>query len=265
MFTFYSITVATFLLSVNSFSPSTRSRSTWIRQICLFSDVSGSPLPTFDGLVNDNIPKREVSTPIVESPLVERALDSALDFLQDGEGDVEEEDDELDMFEIFEESPDFEINYDLIKEYENKEAEALANKLPTAMDLHKSVIKAAVEKWRKHEGDVGSMEVQIATCTERVKYLTTHLLNNKEDKAAKRGLDNLVTLRRKALNYLYNTDRAKAEEMVKALGIRYRPPGQLWDKNAKYAAFKNTKSKFMKLRLIAKQERDARAKASASV
>jgi small subunit ribosomal protein S15 len=197
--------------------------------------------------------------------LVERALDSALDFLQDGEAEVEEEDDELDMFEIYEESPDFEINYDLIKEYENKEAEALANHVPSAMDGHNVNIKAAVAKWRKHENDVGSMEVQIATANERIKYLTQHLLKNREDKAAKRGLDNLVTARRKALNYLYNTDRAKAEEMVKALGIRYRPPGQLWDKNAKYAAFKNTKSKYMRLRLLAKQERDARAKESASV
>lgn len=229
------------------------------RQICLSSDISGSPLPPLGDLVGDN--KREVVVPSPASPLVERALDSALDFLQDSGAESEsEEEDEFDMFEIYEESPEFDINYDLIKDYERKDAEMLNTKgtITTANDLLQQRIKASVEKWRKHENDVGSMEVQIAICNERVRYLTTHLLKNKADKAAKRGLDNLVTSRRVALNYLYRTDRGKAELMVKELGIRYRPPGQLWDKDAKYAAFKNTKSKFMKLRQIAKQERNAR-------
>jgi hypothetical protein len=53
--------------------------------------------------------------------------------------------------------------------------------------------------------------------------------------------------------------------MVKELGIRFRPPGRLWDKEAKYGAFKNTKSKYERLRALARQERDAKKAAKASV
>lgn len=227
----------------------------------LYSDVSGSPLPTFDDIVKPVSLKAENDQPVaVSSPLVERALDSALDFLQDGDvEDAAEEEDELDMLEIYEESPDFEINYDLIKEYEEKEAALLANKVPSAAEINAVKIKAATDRWRKHDKDVGSTEVQIAICHERVKYLTQHLLQNKKDVAAKRGLDTIVTLRRKLLNYLYSTDQKAAETMVKELGIRFKPPGQLWDKVAKYGAFKNTKSKYLKLRQEERVERKAKA------
>lgn len=247
MFRSLFISLAVFVGTVYSFAPILKNT----RQLCLFSEAPGRTTPTA----------------ISESPLVERALDSALDFLQDAETEAEaDEDDEFDMFEIYEESPDFEINYDLIKEYENKEAEVLANSQPNAASIFALKVKAAVEKWRLHDKDVGSMEVQIATTNERVRYLTQHLLKNKHDKAAKRGLDTLVTQRRTALNYLYETNRAKAELMIKELGIRYRAPGRLWDKDAKYAAFKNTKSKFMRIRQLEKQERDERAlKAAAKV
>jgi hypothetical protein len=32
--------------------------------------------------------------------------------------------------------------------------------------------------------------------------------------------------------------------MVKELKIRFRPPGRMWDKEAKYGAYKNTKTVF---------------------
>jgi ribosomal protein S15 len=181
-----------------------------------------------------------------DSPLVDRALDSALDFLQDVEGPIEEEDedDEFDIFEIYEDSPDIEINYDLIAEIEKNEADALANKLPSKSEINAGVIKAAIEKWRKHDNDCGSAEVQIAITNERIKYLTVHMLKNKHDVAAKRGLDQLVQDRKKFLNYLYGFDPEKAIAMAKEMGIRFRPPGRLWDKQSKYESHKNTKTKF---------------------
>ena len=134
----------------------------------------------------------------------------------------------------------------MISELEAKEAEANNNKLPSTADLNKVNIKSAVEKWRQHENDCGSAEVQVAIANERIKYLTRHLLANKKDVAAKRGLDALVNTRRKFLNYLYDTNNAKALEMISELKIRFRPPGRLWDKEAKYGAFKNTKTVFKK-------------------
>ena len=146
------------------------------------------------------------------------------------------------MFEIYEESPDFEVPYDLISELEEKEVAAINNKLPSASDLNRANIKSALEKWRQHENDCGSAEVQVVIANERIKYLTKHLLANKKDVAAKRGLDALVNTRRKFLNYLYATNNAKALQMISELKIRFRPPGRLWDKETKYGAFKNTKT-----------------------
>jgi len=203
-------------------------------------------------------------TPFSPSLYNTQALDSALDFLQDGTTEGETEGDEFDMFDIYEESPDIEIPFDLIAELEEKENAALAGKPPSAASLNKAALTAAVAKWRKHENDCGSAEVQVAIANEKIKYLTKHLLANKYDVASRRGLNALVIHRKTFLNYLYEHDRPKADKMIKELGIRFRPPGRLWDKEAKYGSFTNTKSKFEKLRAIARQERDSRAVAAPS-
>jgi small subunit ribosomal protein S15 len=167
------------------------------------------------------------------------------------------------MLDIYEDSPDIEIPYDLISKLEAQEADALASKKQSGEELNQIQITAAVKKWQKHDKDVGSAQVQVAIAHERIKYLTKHLLANKKDVAARRGLDALVNTRRKFLNFLYEHDRSKAEEMIQALGIRFRPPGRLWDKDAKYGAFKNTKSKWLKLRQEARQLRDSKQQVSA--
>lgn len=188
-----------------------------------------------------------------------------MDFLQDGEVEGEDaDDDEYDLFDIYEESPDIEIPYDLITEMEAKEAAAVANKKPSGASLNKVVLTAAIQKWRKHDNDCGSAEVQVAITNEKIKYMTKHLLANKFDVASRRGLNAMVQHRRKFLNYLYEHDRQKAMKMITELGIRFRPPGRLWDKEAKYGSFKNTKSKWEKLRAIARVERDSKAAKAAA-
>lgn len=154
----------------------------------------------------------------------------------------------MDMYEIFEESPDIEIPYDLIAELELLEAKAEVSKQNNQAKVNKANIDVAISKWQLHKSDVGSAEVQIVVANEKIKYLTKHLLSNKKDKSAMRGLDALVNLRRKFLNYLYKINQPKAEAMVADLGIRFRPAGQVWDKDSKYRAFKNTKSKWLKIR-----------------
>lgn len=162
------------------------------------------------------------------------------------------------MFEVYEDSPELDIPYDLIAELEEKEAAFIAMKKPSSLEANKAEIQKAVEKWRKHDNDCGSAEVQIAISNEKIKYLTKHLLANKWDQSAKRGLQNLVVTRRSFLNYLYVHDSSKAELMVKELGIRFRPPGLVWDKDVKYGSYKNTKSKWQKLRIVARQQRDVK-------
>jgi small subunit ribosomal protein S15 len=55
---------------------------------------------------------------------------------------------------------------------------------------------------RRHEGDTGSAEVQIALLTSRIEQLTAHGQTHKKDQSSRRGLLKLVGQRRRLLNYL---------------------------------------------------------------
>ena len=97
-----------------------------------------------------------------------------------------------DMFDIFEDAPDLDVNYDLIAELTERDANAAAEKRPSAASQQAEIIKAAVAKWRKHDKDCGSAEVQVAIAHEKIKYLTKHLLANKHDVSTRRGLQAIV-------------------------------------------------------------------------
>jgi small subunit ribosomal protein S15 len=80
--------------------------------------------------------------------------------------------------------------------------------------------KEIIEKYRIHESDTGSPEVQIALLSERIGYLTEHFKIHKKDHHSRRGLLKLVGQRRRLLDYLRskNVDRYKA--IIAGLGIR---------------------------------------------
>lgn len=80
--------------------------------------------------------------------------------------------------------------------------------------------KAIVKEFGKNENDTGSVEVQVALLTERIKNLTEHLKSNKQDKHSTRGLNKMVSTRRKLLNYLAEQDIEKARALKAKLGIR---------------------------------------------
>ena len=80
--------------------------------------------------------------------------------------------------------------------------------------------KAIVKEFGKNENDTGSVEVQVALLTERIKNLTAHLKNNKQDKHSTRGLNKMVSTRKKLLNYLASQDIEKARALKAKLGIR---------------------------------------------
>jgi len=80
--------------------------------------------------------------------------------------------------------------------------------------------KAIVKEFGKNENDTGSVEVQIALLTERIKNLTAHLKNNKQDKHSTRGLNKMVSTRKKLLDYLTEQDIERARAIKAKLGIR---------------------------------------------
>ena len=80
--------------------------------------------------------------------------------------------------------------------------------------------KAIVKEFGQNENDTGSVEVQVALLTERIKNLTEHLKSNKQDKHSTRGLNKMVSTRKKLLNYLADQDIEKARALKAKLGIR---------------------------------------------
>jgi small subunit ribosomal protein S15 len=73
---------------------------------------------------------------------------------------------------------------------------------------------------KKHEGDTGSPEVQIALLTERITYLTEHFKTHKKDHHSRRGLLKLVGQRRRLLDYLKGKELARYKSIIEKLGIR---------------------------------------------
>lgn len=80
--------------------------------------------------------------------------------------------------------------------------------------------KEIIDTHKRHEGDTGSPEVQIALLTERINYLTGHLREHTNDHHSRRGLLKMVGQRRGLLNYLMKKDIERYRQIVAKLGIR---------------------------------------------
>lgn len=77
-----------------------------------------------------------------------------------------------------------------------------------------------VGEHRRHEGDTGSPEVQIAILTSRIAHLTEHLKIHKKDHSSRRGLLKMVGRRSAFLKYLTRTDRQRYLSIIGKLGLR---------------------------------------------
>ena len=77
-----------------------------------------------------------------------------------------------------------------------------------------------VKKFGKDEKDTGSIEVQVALLSAKIDNLTEHLKVNKQDKHSTRGLNKMVSQRKKLLDYLATVDINRARAIKTKLGIR---------------------------------------------
>lgn len=80
--------------------------------------------------------------------------------------------------------------------------------------------KDLIEKYKQHESDTGSPEVQIGLLTYRITYLTEHLKVHKKDHHSRRGLLMLVGKRRRLLNYVKKNDVKRYRTIIETLGLR---------------------------------------------
>ncbi len=90
--------------------------------------------------------------------------------------------------------------------------------LPIMLQAEKK--QELIQKFAVHEGDTGSVEVQVALLTDRITALTAHLKANKHDHTTRRALLRLTARRRKFLSYLDRNDHARYSELVSQLGMR---------------------------------------------
>ncbi len=80
--------------------------------------------------------------------------------------------------------------------------------------------KAVIDRFKRHENDTGSPEVQIALLTNRISQLTEHLKAHKKDHHSRRGLLKMVGRRRALLNYLLKESPERYRTIIKKLGLR---------------------------------------------
>ena len=86
--------------------------------------------------------------------------------------------------------------------------------------MDKAKKQEIIAKFARHEGDTGSPEVQIAILTYRINDLQAHFKANPKDNHSRRGLLQMVSKRRKFLNYLMKNDINRYREIIDRLNIR---------------------------------------------
>jgi small subunit ribosomal protein S15 len=80
--------------------------------------------------------------------------------------------------------------------------------------LDKKAKQRLINKFKVHDTDTGSPQVQIAILTEEINQLTDHLKMHKHDYSSRRGLLRKVGERRRLLKYLQREDEKAFMELA---------------------------------------------------
>jgi len=86
--------------------------------------------------------------------------------------------------------------------------------------LDKKIKQRIINKYKTHENDTGSSQVQIALLSEEIKQLSEHLAMHKHDHSSRRGLLRKVNERRKLLKYLQKEDEAGFKDLAIKLKLK---------------------------------------------
>nr|HEX4315471.1 30S ribosomal protein S15 [Kofleriaceae bacterium] len=77
-----------------------------------------------------------------------------------------------------------------------------------------------IGKFKTHDGDTGSPEVQVALLSERITHLTEHLKKNPKDHHSRRGMLRMNGQRRSLLDYLKRKSLDRYKKLIETLGLR---------------------------------------------
>lgn len=86
--------------------------------------------------------------------------------------------------------------------------------------LDKKAKQKIINKFKIHQTDTGSTQVQVAILTEEIRQLTEHLKRHKHDHSSRRGLLKKVGERRRLLKYLQKEDEKSFNELAKKLKLK---------------------------------------------
>ncbi len=77
-----------------------------------------------------------------------------------------------------------------------------------------------IQKFRLHDSDTGSPQVQVALLTERINQLAAHFQMHKKDFTSRHGLLKMVGRRRSLLEYLKTHDEGAYRSILDELKLR---------------------------------------------
>jgi len=77
-----------------------------------------------------------------------------------------------------------------------------------------------VKKFQRHSQDCGSPEVQIALLTQRLEVLTSHFGKFPKDFHSRKGMMDIISRRKRMLQYLKSEDVVRYRNTISALGLR---------------------------------------------
>jgi small subunit ribosomal protein S15 len=77
-----------------------------------------------------------------------------------------------------------------------------------------------ITAYRRHDGDTGSPEVQVALLSARITALTDHFKAHAKDHHSRRGLLQMVGRRRRLLDYVKKRDADRYRSLIERLGLR---------------------------------------------
>src|SRR5262245_19012528 len=101
-----------------------------------------------------------------------------------------------------------------------REIERRGDRGDIGLTLTKIAKTHVITRYRTHDADTGSPEVQIAILSERISYLTEHFKTHRKDHHSRRGLMMLVGQRRRLLDYLKRKDLKRYRGLIDKLGLR---------------------------------------------
>ena len=88
------------------------------------------------------------------------------------------------------------------------------------MPITKEERETQRQKYARGERDCGSVEVQVALMSQRIRSLTEHLATHRKDFASRRGLLLMVGKRTRLLRYLARKSPDRYQKLIEGLGLR---------------------------------------------